>query len=47
MKESKHAYYNEYFETNWNNSKTTWKGINQIAYFSQNCSFQGTECALP
>ena len=47
MKESKHAYYSEYFEKNWNNSKTTWTGINQIPDFSQNCSFQGTECALP
>ena len=28
MKKSKEAYYNKYFETNWNNIKNTWKGIN-------------------
>ena len=27
MKESKQAYYDEYFESNWNNIKNTWKGI--------------------
>ena len=27
MKKSKQAYYNKYFETNWNNIKNTWKGI--------------------
>ena len=26
MKKSKQAYYNKYFETNWNNIKNTWKG---------------------
>ena len=28
MKKSKEAYYNKYFETNWNNIKNTWKRIN-------------------
>ena len=27
MNKSKQAYYNKYFETNWNNIKNTWKGI--------------------
>ena len=27
MKKSKQAYYDKYFETNWNNVKNTWKGI--------------------
>ena len=30
MKKSKQAYYNKYFETNWNNIKNTWKGIKSI-----------------
>ena len=27
MKQSKQNYYKKYFENNWNNIKTTWKGI--------------------
>ena len=27
MKNSKQAYYDKYFQTNWNNIKNTWKGI--------------------
>ena len=27
MEKSKQAYYNKYFERNWNNIKNTWKGI--------------------
>ena len=27
MKKSRQAYYNKYFETNWINIKSTWKGI--------------------
>ena len=30
MKKSKQAYYNKYFETNWNNIKNTWKGIKPL-----------------
>ena len=30
MKKSKQAYYNQYFETNWNNIKITWKGIKPL-----------------
>ena len=30
MKKSKQAYYNKYFETNWNNIKNTWKGTKSL-----------------
>ena len=30
MKKSNHAYYNKYFEINWNNIKNTWKGIKSL-----------------
>ena len=30
MKRSKQACYDKYFETNWNNIKTTWKGIKSL-----------------
>ena len=30
MKKSKQAYYNKYFERNWNNIKNTWKGIRSL-----------------
>ena len=30
MKKSKQGYYNKYFQTNLNNSKSTWKGINSL-----------------
>ena len=30
MKESKQIYYTEYFESNWNNIRNTWKGIKTI-----------------
>ena len=30
MKESKQIYYTEYFESNWNNNRNTWKGIKTI-----------------
>ena len=32
MKTSKQAYYDKYFERNWNNSKNTWKGIISLIY---------------
>ena len=32
MKTSKQAYYDKYFEKNWNNSKNTWKGIKSLIY---------------
>ena len=30
MKKKKQAYYNKYFETNWNNIKNTWKGAKSL-----------------
>ena len=30
MKKSKQAYYDKYFEKNWNNIKNTWKGIKSL-----------------
>ena len=30
MKKSKQAYYEKYFERNWNNIKNTWKGIKSL-----------------
>ena len=32
MKTSKQAYYDKYFERNWNNSENTWKGIKSLIY---------------
>ena len=32
MKKSKQAYYDKYFERNWNNIKNTWKGIKSLIY---------------
>ena len=33
MKKSKEAYYNQYFETNQNDIKNTWKGIKSLISF--------------
>ena len=30
MKRSKQAYYDKYFETNWNNIKDTWEGFKYL-----------------
>ena len=30
MKKSKQAYYEKYFERNWNNIKNTWKGVKSL-----------------
>ena len=30
MKKSKQAYYEKYFERNWNNTKNTWKGVKSL-----------------
>ena len=30
MEKSKQAYYDQYFERNWNNIKNTWKGIKSL-----------------
>ena len=46
MKKTKQAYYNKYFERNWNNIKKTWKRI-KSPIFLKNCSFQCIDCFLP
>ena len=30
MKKSKQAYFDKYFDTNWDNIKNTWKGIKSL-----------------
>ena len=45
MKKSKQAYCDKCFETNWNNIKSTWKGIKSS--YSKTCGFQCTNCTLP
>ena len=30
MKKSKQAYYDKYFQKNWNNMKNTWEGIKSV-----------------
>ena len=45
MKKSKLAYYDKYFERNWNNIKNKWKGLIHyflIPYFFKNCSIPCT-----
>ena len=34
MKKSKQAYYDRYFEKNWNNIKNSWKGIKSLNYLN-------------
>ena len=36
MKKSKQAYYDKYFERNWNNIKNTWKGIKSLISLKTN-----------
>ena len=36
MKKSKQAYYDKYFERNWNNIKNTWKGIKSLTSVASN-----------
>ena len=36
MKKSKHAYYDKYFERNWNNIKNTWNEIKSLVHFKNN-----------
>ena len=35
MKKSKQAYYDKYFEKNWNNIKNTWKGIKSTKHHTE------------
>ena len=41
MKKSKQAYYDRYFERNWNNVKNMWKGIKSLI------SLKTVACSLP
>ena len=41
MKKSKQAYYDKYFEKNWNNIKNTWKGIKSLI------SLKTKACSVP
>ena len=51
MKKSKQAYYDKYFERNWNNIKSTWKGIKSMISLKTVASsvgsmYQCTKCTL-
>ena len=45
MKKSKKAYHDKYFDKNWNNIKSTWKGIKFLMSL-KNCSIQCTNPTL-
>ena len=45
MKKSKQAYYDKYFEKNWNNIKNTWKGIKSL--ISRWIPNPGVPCSKP
>ena len=46
MKKSKQAYYNKYFERNWNDNKNTWKGIKPLIYLKTVLSSVSTVLSL-
>ena len=46
MKKSKQAYYDKYFETNWNNINNTWKGIKSLISFKTVASSVPTVLSL-
>ena len=46
MKKSKQAYYDKYFERNWNNIKNTWKGIKSLISLKTVASSVPTELPL-
>ena len=46
MKKSKQAYYDEYFERNWNNIKNTWKGIKLLISLKTGASILPTVLSL-
>ena len=39
MRKSNQAYYEKYFEANWNNVKNTWKGIRSIIFLKTIASY--------
>ena len=45
MKRSKQAYYDKYFEANWNNIKNTWKGVK--SFISLKTVASSTNCTVP
>ena len=46
MKKSKQAYYDKYFEKNWNNIKNTWKGIKSLISLKTKASSVPTVVSL-
>ena len=46
MKKSKQAYYDKHFERNWNNIKTTWKGIKSLISLKTKASSVPTVLSL-
>ena len=46
MKKSKQAYYDKYFERNWNNTKNTWKGIKSLISLKTVASIVPTALSL-
>ena len=46
MKKSKQAYYDKYFERNWNNIKNTWKGIKSLIFLKTVASSVPTVLSL-
>ena len=46
MKKGKQAYYNKYFETNWNNIKNTWRAVKSLIYLKTAVSRAPTVLSL-
>ena len=46
MKRSKQAYYDKYFETNWNNIRNTWKGMKSLISLKTPASSLATALSL-
>ena len=46
MKKSKQAYYDKYFERNWNNIKNTWKGIKYLMFLQTAAPYVPTILSL-
>ena len=47
MKKSKQAYYNKYFETNWDNIKNIWREIKSLISLKTVTSNVTSNCTLP
>ena len=46
MKKCKQAYYDKYFERNWNNINNTWKGIKSLIFLKIVASYVPTVLSL-